>query len=90
VADRREEVVATLGWFVPQEIGTVFYDKQVFMVQTEEQLVHMLDYMRWRGVKEVLIVSVKPLPTIASPQTRPLGDDLGFVSVYLMPLKLAP
>jgi hypothetical protein len=90
VAERHEEVVATLGWFLPQEIGAVFYDKKVFMVRTEEQLLRMLDHVRYRDVREVFVVSVEPLRMIASPQRRLLRDSLNFISVYLIPLKLAP
>jgi hypothetical protein len=90
VSERPEEVVATLGWFVPQEIGAVFYDKKVFMVRTEEQLLHLLDHVRRRGIREVFVVSIYPLRMIASPETRLLKDSLNFISMYLTPLKLAP
>ena len=90
VAERHEEVVATLGWFVPQEIGTVFYDKKVFMVRTEEQLFYLLDHLRFCGVREVFVVSVEPFRRIASPGAQLLKDSLNFISVYVVPLKLAP
>jgi len=90
VAERREEVVAALGWFVPQEIGTVFYDKKIFLVRTEDQLLYLLGHLHGLGVREVFVVSATPLRRIASPETRLVKDGLNFISVYLMPLKLTP
>ncbi|MCU0611023.1 MAG: hypothetical protein MUE60_04435 [Candidatus Eisenbacteria bacterium] len=90
VAERPEQVVAALGWFVPQEIGTVFYDKKVFLVNREEHLHHLLTLMHGHGVREVLVVSAEPLRMGPSPATRVLKDGLNFISVCLTPLKLGP
>ncbi|MBN1426238.1 hypothetical protein JXA88_16935 [Candidatus Fermentibacteria bacterium] len=90
VAERPEDVVAAVGWFLPQEIATVFYDKKVFLVKREDQLGYLLAFLRRHGVRDVLVVSAEPLRAGSSPATCLLTDVLNFISVRLVPLRLTP
>lgn len=88
VAARHEGVVAAVGWFLPQEMATVFYDKEVFLVTGEAELRDLLAHLRRKEVRDVLVVSAKPLQIGPSQAVRTLTDGLNFISVHVLPLRL--
>ncbi len=88
VAGRPEEVIAAVGWFVPQELGATFYDKKIFLATTPPRFNQLLARLRDNGIQRVLVVSSLPMRHPAFHLERRFDDGMNFLTVEIGTLDL--
>ncbi len=93
VADRPEPAIVAQGWYVPQELARVFFDKPMFSVNSAADRARVLLKLRAAGYDDVLLVSVPPTRGEDHTGSRILSDGaLHFMTVELrnIPLRQSP
>jgi hypothetical protein len=88
VANSPEEVVVAIGWFVPQELGTNFYDKKIFLVKNTRELYSLFELLRSKGIHHIKLVSSQPLDIGTSENKQVLNDGLNFIFIELRSMRL--
>ncbi|MGE4607231.1 MAG: hypothetical protein AAEJ52_10855 [Myxococcota bacterium] len=89
VADRPEEVIVAQGWYVPQELARVFFDKPIFSVTGAADRSRLLPRLRAAGYDDVLLVSVPPAREEGHADRQILSDGaLRFMTVELRNIPL--
>lgn len=90
VCDTKEEVVLASGWFIPQELSHCFFDKKIFLIQSQREGDRLVADLRRAGVREALVVAWPPSPDAATRAGSKVVDDgsLDFISVELQSIQL--
>jgi hypothetical protein len=89
VAERPEEVIVASGWYVPQELAFSFFDKQIFLIETQEAADRLIGTLKRNGTREVLFAVSPPTRDAGSGSSIVVGDgSLKFISVELQPVRL--
>jgi hypothetical protein len=89
VADRPERIIVAQGWYVPQELARVFFDKPILSVNSADDRERLLLKLRSAGYDEALLVSVPPTQGEDHSNSRILSDGaLHFMTVELRNLPL--
>lgn len=90
VAQRPEKVIVASGWFIPQELARCFFDKQVFLVNTQRAADQLITVLRQTGTRNILYAASPPTPAAGEGESVVLDDgSLRFISVELRPLSLS-
>ena len=83
VSARPEKVIIASDWFIPQELGSTFYDKQIFLAKTRAKRALLLKHLQRQGVDRVLLVSARPLSNFNIQNKAKLNDVLNFIAIEL-------
>jgi len=90
VAEREEEVVVTVNWYLPQELAMVFFEKCLFLAQTPKEEDLLLDRLRSQGVRRVLRIGTSPRRRSDAITWARMQDEMGFLDLELQSLELEP
>jgi hypothetical protein len=89
VASRPERVIVAQGWYVPQELARVFFDKPMFLTNSVSDRSLLLPRLRAAGYDEALLVSVPPTRGEDATDSQILSDGaLHFMTVELRAIAL--
>ncbi len=89
VSERPENVIIAQGWYVPQELARVFFDKPMFLVRNPSERRRLATALQAAGYDEALLVSVPPEKRAGGTNSQILRDGgLGFMTVELRHLDL--
>ncbi len=87
ITARPEPVVATAIWWAPQELHAAWFDKAIFLVDSETELAALLASLRGAGHRKLLYV-VPPGDTSRGTLVTRLQDPLAFYSLDFLHVDL--
>lgn len=90
IRERREPVIVTDLWWLPQTLARELYAKPVFYVPTHAKGRLLLERLAVRGVRSFAYVTARGDGT-PSPRTRVIDDEgLGYFALRIEPRRLPP
>ena len=90
IQKRPESAIITDVWWVPLELYSVFYEKPIFRIRSQEQIEQLLKKLQEAGYKESLFAT-RTSHMRGAPAVVEVDDgDLNFFSLKFIPLEYKP